>query len=162
MSDYIHYYYLHENGELIHKRDLPGIEADFADSDLVRAWWRIDIRNRFHAWSLLIEALAAGASPERVRELAAKWDCTDEDASHFERRAGVEMNLDGNNWCATRDDFDDLMNSPVGFGETRLAAMAELCEALGYKAGKPSASSFGLLVKCPDRARLVAGVYSPA
>ena len=54
-----HVYYLHTNGELIHKNYTEGIEADFRESDFVKAFWVLDPEDRETAWTLLVEALAA-------------------------------------------------------------------------------------------------------
>jgi hypothetical protein len=41
-----HVYYLHTNGELIHKNYTEGIEADFRESDFVKAFWVLDPEDR--------------------------------------------------------------------------------------------------------------------
>lgn len=38
---------------------------------------------------------------------------------------------DGLSWCATREDFVDLQNSPAGFGDTPIAAMDALLREQG-------------------------------
>jgi hypothetical protein len=60
------WYYLHENHELIYKRDLPDTVADFRESDLVKGFWPMDPTNREDAWTVLIEAASAGANPNRI------------------------------------------------------------------------------------------------
>lgn len=129
------YNYLHTNGELIFK---PGTDciADIRESDFARACWPIDSEDREGAWNCLVEAASLGANPERIKELAEKWGCNNDDAEHYADRVGAKLTLDGNQWCATRKDFTNLQESPAGFGDTKLLAMAELCRELGYKACK--------------------------
>lgn len=142
----IGWYYLHENGSLIYK---PGSDSasDIRESDVARALWSIDPASRSDAWTILVEALAAGANPERVQELAVKWQCDDEDAQEFSSRIGCRLQLDGNQWCATREDFIDLVQSPAGFGHTALGAMSALCKELGYRPAKMWGVSFSNLLK---------------
>lgn len=129
------YYYLHENGDLIYK---PGIEAamDIRDSDFAVGMWPVDPTNRSTAWNLLVEGLAAGAKSDHIRLLAAKWGCNDCDAVNYADRIGCILVVDGNQKTATRKDFVNLQESPCGFGETYLEAMAGLAKQLGYKPGK--------------------------
>lgn len=130
------YYYLHTNGDLIHK---PGNydESDFRDSDLVVHYWRLDMTNRETAWTFLVEALSKKqTNVARVMELAAKWGCDDTDALVYADRIGLKLFKDGASWCATRSDFTDLQNSPAGFGNTALEAMGALARELGFKTTK--------------------------
>ena len=56
-----HIYYLHENGDLIHKGKIDGsIAADIRESPFARGLWFLDTDNREDAWSILVEALAGG------------------------------------------------------------------------------------------------------
>ena len=41
----------------------------------------------------------------------------------------IKVELDGNAWCATRDGFVNLQESPAGFGATRLEAVKALLSA---------------------------------
>lgn len=84
-----HWYYLHTNGALIHKRTDPGADG----SDFVRRVWRLDTSNRETAWTLLLEALALGARTNRVAELAEKWGCDSRDLTEFVLRANVTDEL---------------------------------------------------------------------
>lgn len=129
------WYYLHENGELIYKPSPDAIQ-DIRDSNFCRAAWAVDGEDREQAWRILVESLSLGAIFGRVKELADKWGCADEDADVYAERIGVVLTLDGDQWCATRTDFVNLQESPAGFGSTKLAAMAQLCYALGFKADK--------------------------
>jgi hypothetical protein len=141
------WYYLHTNGELIFKRELGGTAADIRESDFARGLWPCDPEDREGAWRILVEALAAGANPTRVLELADKWRCDDEDAQVYAERVGVFLIRDGNQWCATRKDFINLQESKAGFGITCLAAMAALCKELGYKPSKIWGATFKDLLK---------------
>lgn len=76
MTDKLHYYYLHTNGSLIHKRSYP------TDSDFVRQIWVIDITDRGDAWRLILESLALGANQKRVKELIDLWKCDLMDLIH--------------------------------------------------------------------------------
>lgn len=129
------WYYLHENGELIYNPSPDAIQ-DIRESNFCRAAWAVDGEDREQAWRILVESLSLGAIFGRVKELADKWGCVDEDADVYAERIGVVLTLDGDNWCATRTDFVNLQESPAGFGSTKLAAMAQLCHELGFKADK--------------------------
>lgn len=142
------WYYLHENGELICKPNRSGIVADIRESTFARALWPVDPCDRAGAWTLLVEGLAAGAKPDRVRELADKWKCSDADAQVYGDRVGVLFMRDGNQWCAVRlADFVNIQESACGFGPTCLEAMAELAKALGYQPSKMWGASFVDLLK---------------
>lgn len=135
MSDF-GWYYLHVNGDLIYKRDLPGTDADIRESDFARGLWPCDPSDRMHAWTILVESYAAGARRERILELATRWSCTDVDALEYAKRARCRIFKDGDSWCATREDFVNLQDSPAGFGPTALEAMAQLAQSLGYVPSK--------------------------
>ena len=144
------YYYLHTNGSLIWKRYFDGEQvADFRESPFVRHFWSVDISDREKAWTVLVEALAIGADKENVTRLADKWKCTDVDASVYADRIGIDLYLDGANWCARRPNAIDLAQCPHGFGETALEAMASLAKQLGMRAQKMWGPTFKSLVECP-------------
>jgi len=143
----IGWYYLHTNGNLIYKRELGGTAADIRESPFAVMLWPVDPADRESAWDILIEAGALMAIRDRIHELAAKWKCTDEDAQVYAKRVGVKLFMDGNCWCAARMDYSDVQESPVGFGETCLDAMIQLCMALGYKPAKMWGKSFKELLK---------------
>lgn len=96
-----HYYYLHVNGELISKPAIVvDMDPDYFDSDMVKRVWCIDTEKREDAWTLLVEALAEGASVERVAILADHWGCNEEDLPNYllanmkpteEQRKGMEI-----------------------------------------------------------------------
>jgi hypothetical protein len=141
------WYYLHTNGDLIYKRDYDGTAADIRESDFARSLWPMDPEDRAGAWRLLVEAKAAGAKPDRVTELAAKWGCTDDDGLIYAEHIGVKVQRDGNAWCATRRDFQDLQASSAGFGETVLEALSELAKNLKFVPSKMWGATFHDLVK---------------
>lgn len=154
---HVGWYYLHTNGELIYKRELGGTAADIRESPFARAMWPCDPEDREGAWRILVEALALGCSLARIRELADKWGCTDEDARVYAERVGCNLFPDGNAWCATRTDFEDLQSSPAGFGDTCLEAMAELCKELGFKGGKTWNAAFADLLSGKENAQFGVG-----
>lgn len=130
------WYYLHTNGDLIYKSDSDGQAADIKDSPFALMLWPIDLSDRENAWRILVEASSLGASKERISELAEKWGCNNEDAKIYADYVGVILSMDGDKFCATRKDFINLIESPHGFGDSYLEAMAELCTELGFKASK--------------------------
>lgn len=139
------WYYQHENGSLIYK---PGADAyaDIQDSDFVRALWPLNPGDRATAWRIVVEAGAGGADAVRVAELANLWKCSDLDAARYAEHLGARLYMDGDAWCATRSDFQNLQESPAGFGETAREAFAELAKELGYKPQKMWGASFEHLV----------------
>lgn len=127
-----HVYYLHTNGELIHKNDSDEIVADLRESDFVRCFWIIDDTSRKDAWDMLVEALCVGANKERVSELAEKWNCNDKDALIYCNVIGVIPEKDGNVWCVHLRSFKNLQESPCGFGDTILDSLSQLCKNLKF------------------------------
>jgi hypothetical protein len=95
----------------------------------------------------LIEGLAAGANKSRIEELSIKWGCNDDDATIYAERVGCIIERDGDMWCAHKTDFINLQESPAGFGSTKLEAMADLCEKLGYAPSKMWGPTFKSLLK---------------
>jgi hypothetical protein len=146
-SDMDGWYYLHKNGQLIYKRELGDTAADIRESDFALAMWPVDSHDREGAWTVLVEGLAAGASKSQVEELSKKWGCTDDDADTYAGRVGCVIKTDGNAWCAIRPDFVSIQESPCGFGETKLEAMADLCKSLGYLPQKMWGASFRSLLQ---------------
>lgn len=143
----IGWYYLHTNGELIYKPEHGGTAADIRDSDFARGLWSVDPTDRESAWSILVEAGAAGADKPRVSSLATRWGCSNDDAEVYADRVGCRLFKDGAAWCATRADFVNLQESPAGFGDTALEAMTQLCKKLGYKPAKMWDTSFKDLLR---------------
>jgi hypothetical protein len=142
------WYYLHTNNELIYKRDLDGAAADIRESDFAVGLWPMDPSDRAGAWRICVESLAAGARPERVKELASKWGCDDADALTYAKHVGVTLDNGGSpTWCAMRKDFVNLRESKAGFGPTCLEALADLAKALGYRPSKMWGATFEDLLK---------------
>ena len=63
----IGWYYLHTNGDLLYKRELEGTAADIRESSFAKMLWPVDSEDRAGAWRIVVEALACGANPERVK-----------------------------------------------------------------------------------------------
>lgn len=139
------WYYLHQNGDLIYKPS-PDAIVDIRESDFAVCSWPVDVSSRKLAWEMLVESLALGARESRISELAEKWNCDDEDADMFASAIGVDLEIDGNQSCAHRSDFVNLEESPAGFGESKLLAMADLARHLGIRGGHMWRSSFSDLV----------------
>ena len=141
------YYYLHTNGDLIYKRETGGTAADIRESDFAVAMWPFDPKDREMAWNIVVEGLAAGASKERVKELAVKWNCSNEDAVNYADHINAQLSMDGDQYCATRFDFVNLQESPAGFGDSAIEALAALAKELGYKPSKMWGAGFSDLLK---------------
>lgn len=152
------YYYLHVNNSLIYKPYDEGRVADFRESDMVRAFWPMNPSDRENAWTILVEGMAAGADRGRVKELAEKWQCNDEDAEIYAERVGITLFMDGDKWCATGPGFINLQEFKAGFGDTCLEAMANLAKDLGYKPSKMWGHSFHSLLQMQDPASKQHGV----
>jgi len=141
------WYYLHENGSMIYKRELGGTIADLRESDFVIMCWPINTQDRASAWRILVEAGAIERTDKaRLKELADKWGCDDEDAENYAQYIGIKVYKDGGSWCATRSDFINLQESTAGFGDTAREAMSDLCKNLGYKPQKMWGTLFEKLV----------------
>ncbi|KKN65198.1 hypothetical protein LCGC14_0483740 [marine sediment metagenome] len=72
------WYYLHINGDLIHKRFEPE-----ADSEFVKRVWSLVPSNRAIAWRVILEAAALGARLERLKELSKLWGVVPEDLANY-------------------------------------------------------------------------------
>ena len=123
------YYYLHTNGDLIYKNAFV-VESDptYFDSPFVKETWGFIKTLRECAWTIAIEGLALGANEKRIKELQDKWGLTNEDASHYAKRMGLKIFMDGDQWCATFGDFLNVQESQCGFGDDALHAFAELAK----------------------------------
>ena len=141
------WYYLHKNGDMIYKRELGGTDADIRESSFAKMLWPFDPNDRAGAWRIVVEGLACGATKERITELAEKWGCNDEDAKKYAEYLGANLQMDGNSWCATRGDFVNLQESPAGFGDTALEALADLCGNLEFRPSKMWGATFADLIR---------------
>ena len=141
------YYYLHTNGDLIYKPDIDGgVFSDLRDSDFVRIIWTFDKTDRLCAWRILIEATILGANQKRIDELVDSWECTDDDGLIYADKIGVEVINDEGSWCANRTDFINLAESPAGYGESVLEALAELGKSLDFVPDRLGTKSFADVV----------------
>jgi hypothetical protein len=131
--------YLHTNGDLIFKRTKPEIEY----GGFVRRVWPLDVINRMTCWFIVVEAKAMGAREQRILELANKWGCTDEDAHEFTKRLKLLLERDGSSWCCKFQDFVNLQESPAGFGDTCIEAIANLIVEAG---GVPNLENSELVI----------------
>lgn len=133
------FYYLHTNGSLIHKRGVPGIDEDLADSTFVVTYWPVDTTDRATAWRIAVEAGAAGADPSRIAELATLWGLTNEDGVIYAERLGIEVeHYSGSGAWATFTPSTVLGQSgPAGdvFRPSILESLTLLANQLGYRPG---------------------------
>ena len=131
------YMYLHENGDLIYKRNLDdGGEADLRESDAVRMFWPLDLAERLDAWDCLLAAALMGARPKRVAELRETWGIDDADAAHYASHCKLLVDRDGDKWCATASRFENLAESYAGFGDDWFGAIVDLLRDTGYQPRK--------------------------
>lgn len=151
------WYYLHINGSMIYKRELGGTAADIRESNFAIGLWPFDPSDRESTWRICIEGLAAGAKADRIKELATLWRCNDTDASTYAQRVGCDLYMDGNKWCAVDRHFINLQESPAGFGDTCLEAMADLCNALGYRPAKMWGATFADLLNKRENSQFGVG-----
>lgn len=142
------WYYLHTNGSLIYKRDYDGVAADIRESDFALGLWPMDPTDRLGAWRIVTEALAGGADKTRAMALARLWQCDEDDAAAYAGRAGITLGKDGSAWCAKRLDFVNLQESPAGFGDSPVEAIAELLKSIGYRPSKMWGPTSLDLFKC--------------
>ncbi len=123
----IAYYYLHTNGDLIHKpASVVDVDPNYFDSDFVRKVWKVGLKDRASAYLMLLEAAAMGARKDRVDHLIDHWGMTDEDCLTFTERLGLRLFRDGDKWCATYEDFTNPQESDAGFGERAIDALIDL------------------------------------
>ncbi len=115
------------------------------DKDVLMIWPRED-SGREWAWRFLIEAMTCGADKNKIIQIAEKWKCDDADAEIYAERIGVVLTIDELLKMAATKSFTNIQDSPCGFGETYLEAMANLCAALGYKPQKMWGATFADLV----------------
>lgn len=117
------YYYLHVNGDLIYKQNLPGTYEDLIKSVFVRRIWLADTSNRERAWDILVEASALGANMKKIEELKEKWGCDNDDALIYADRKGIVLKCVEETWCAAKEE-DGI--TQTGRGNSALEAMAKL------------------------------------
>lgn len=82
------FYYLHTDGNLIFKsQSVMDYDPHYFDSPFVKKVWRIDLRDRFTAWQVVLEALDMGCSIPRAKELSEKWGLTIDDSIEMLKRS---------------------------------------------------------------------------
>lgn len=144
------WYYLHKNGDLIYEPDHPGLAAYIRENTSTVALWPFSPARKV-IWGILVEALASGANQDRVKGLAARWGCDNDDAYAYANAVGALLSIDGDKFMATRLDFINIQESPVGFGDTALEAFAELAKELGYVPRKMWGNTFEGVMKAEDK-----------
>lgn len=118
------YYYLHTNGDLIHKSKHYDV-SDFEESSFVKKWWVIDLDDRVDVYNMLIHASILGIRKERLKELIKYWKITNEDVPNYCKRMGLMYKMDGDAYCVRGNDFINLQESNAGFGGTLFEAICE-------------------------------------
>lgn len=137
------WYYLHATGDVIWKGAAYTDVADLRNSDFVIAFWPFREGDREAGWTMLVEALAAGARDRRIEELAAKWGADDEDGREYARRINVTLAHDDEGWLAVPEGTADLPRAgAAGRGPTVLVALAALAKAVGWAPTKSWGPSF--------------------
>ena len=61
------WYYMHENGEMIYKRELGGTAADIRESTFAKMPWPFDPDDRAGAWHIVVDGLACGQTRAVLR-----------------------------------------------------------------------------------------------
>ena len=150
MKIYTHCYYLHVNKSLLVK-PLENV-SDIRESDLALGLWFFDPNDRENCWSIAVEALASGAKKERINELAQLWELTETDALIYANFQNCLIKTEGNKKQATLKTFVNIQESPAGFGDSSLEALADLAKQLGYKPFKTWGATFASL--CSARTQL--------
>ena len=118
------YYYLHANGDLIHKSKHCDI-SDFEESPFVKKWWIVDLEDRVDVYNMLIHASMLGIRKERLEGLIEHWGITNEDAPNYLKRMGLMYRMDGDSYCVHGNNFINLQESNAGFGDTLFEAICE-------------------------------------
>lgn len=136
------WYYLLGNGDLAYKTDSPGVVDELQKNSLIVGLWPFN-GEREVSWTILVEAMAAGAAQEKIYWLAYKWNCDDADALIYSMKIGVELiRISHHQWCARPRTVTDLKASPYCAGYTALEALAILAKELGYQPSKLWGESF--------------------
>ncbi len=113
------YYYLHTNGDLIHKGQHCD-PSDFEESDFVKKWWLVDLEKRHDAYNMLIHASMLGIKKERLGDLVSKWKITNEDAVNYCKKYGLIQKMDGVSFCVTAK-----RGLNQGYGDTLFKAISD-------------------------------------
>jgi hypothetical protein len=127
----IGYYYLHTDGALLFKRELPGTHADLMESSFVKAFWSVDPSDRECAWRIILDSLALAAREDRVFPLADKWGCNAVDAEVLLGRLGLKSIYDAPFWLVVERDFVDSNGMPFGTNVNILRAIVDFAGKVG-------------------------------
>lgn len=135
------YYYLLNDNLVFQKGKEP---TDLRENPGVGALWPLDPLNRDTSWTILVEALAAGVSESRIRELGILWNCNDVDAMLFAERSRFDL-------VRGSEELDQpWMASSIfeyAIGNTAIGAIAALLIRLGYEPTKSNENSFKSLLE---------------
>lgn len=138
MTGDLHFYYLHTNGALIHKRAMPE-----ADSPFVRKIWPFRTDERESGYVLLTEAAALGADMKRILELAKLWGMDGTDGLIFCDRMGFVCNPHeseaGNGFLLWHRDDDEQRSR--GEGSSPLLALISYTKQGDFAKGAANAYS---------------------
>ena len=111
------FYYLLESGSIIWTKELTEPVGG-----IKRLW-------RGFAWQVVTEAMALGANQDDVDRLINKWAVgSDDEAQRYAEKNHLKLFKDGNQWCATFEDFENLQESDAGFGQTAFKALIALAK----------------------------------
>ena len=116
-----HWYYLHTNGDLIHRTSKPEIEP----GGFVHRVWQIKPEHRESAYVLLVEAAVLSTQISRVLELAEKWGADGDDGLIFCERMGFDckkVTTEAGPGYEVRGS-DDAPEMKTGVGATPLLAL---------------------------------------
>ena len=123
-----HYYYLHDNGELISKHagsvDSVGHESYF-DSDFVKEYWKVDLGNRADLYHLLIRAKMLGAKEERIEDLRLKFNIDNDDCGKYAELFSIRLLENHGEWQA---DDPEKHTSVIGVADTAFDALYSFYE----------------------------------
>jgi hypothetical protein len=119
----IGYFYLHENKDIIFKREKPEMEI----GGFVKRVWPFDPEDRAGAYCILIEAAVMDVKPERLETLLEKWQITDDDcliAAGYYSMLLFQNAPRGlwNKWAVRWAEHD----TPIGYGPTAFLSMVDL------------------------------------
>lgn len=112
---------LHEDGSLSHAQ----VEPVMKGSSFIRVW-PVTGASRVAAWFAIIEAIAIGGNPVRIKEFVAYWSLTDENAQQFvvDSKGWFQLLREGTVWRARFGDPRYPQERHTGYGETALEAFA--------------------------------------
>ena len=125
-------FYLHKNKRLVHTTT-PLNEGDFK-KDFILAVWKFE--TDIELAEAVIEAAAMGATIDSIQGIRLAFRLSDEALEDVFTAKGGKLAQDGNSWHAVRFDYINPMQSPEGFGDTKIDAIGELIAQLGFEYSK--------------------------